>query len=106
MPDGEDRADQQRDKHGNISPHVFRDIMRVVGIMRVRVAPGLWEWDCPGPCEWDVCEWVSLIITADKEREQEDPDEIDEVPEQAGDFHAVGVTFRVGPPHLCAGPQM
>ena len=35
-------------------------------------------------------------------REQEDPNQVDEVPEQSGNFDAVGVTFGLGLPHLCA----
>ena len=40
-----------------------------------------------------------------KHREQEDPDEVHKMPEQPGDFDAVGEAFRIGEPHLAARPQ-
>src|SRR6185369_3384866 len=42
-----------------------------------------------------------------KHREQENPHQIHEMPEQAGDFDAVGEAFRVGLPHAAArAPQI
>jgi hypothetical protein len=41
-----------------------------------------------------------------KHREKEDPDQVDEVPEQAGDLDAVDITFRVRLPHLGIAPDI
>src|SRR5437667_1396500 len=51
------------------------------------------------------CECLSSIkvLKEIEHREQEDPNQINKVPEQPANLHAVRETHRIGPPHFRAG---